>query len=109
VEIKMGCNCGKKKFNSSYNVLNAASDVITGKAEFVDDETYNKRVEICINCPGGHYSKIFKACTICKCFIKTKAKFKESSCPAAPYLIEQEDGSSIVFGEENAPYWEEVK
>jgi hypothetical protein len=76
----MACkSCHERRQN--YNALHAAKDVLTGDAEYVDKDTYDFRVGICLNCPGNYFNPTFRACNICKCFVKTKAKFKESSCP----------------------------
>lgn len=45
----------------------------------VDQKTVDKRVEICENC--DKLWKTFKVCSVCKCPIKTKTKFKASECP----------------------------
>ena len=104
----MPCNCGGAAPKKPYHVGNAVVDVVTRKAEYVDEETYNKRVATCLNCPGKHYSEVFKACMICKCFVKTKAKFAQSSCPATPKISVDSDGIQTIE-EVDAPYWDEVK
>jgi hypothetical protein len=75
----MGCPCNDKP--KKYNVVNAAVDVIKGTAEFVETEQAKARVEVCLNCPTNDYSPELKLCKICKCFVKTKARFEKSSCP----------------------------
>lgn len=100
----MGCNCGGSK-KKAYSIANVAVDILSNKAEYVDKETYNNRVNICLNCPGNHYHETLKACMICKCFVKQKAKFKQSECPARPHpSVEDPD----VIVELEAPYWEAV-
>lgn len=63
----------------SYNVIDAAKDVLTGKAEYVDDITYRARMDACDNCP--HKRKTIGVCGQCGCLLMTKCKFARSECP----------------------------
>ena len=46
---------------------------------FVGEKIYKKRITICKGCI--HYSKILGNCTICKCFMKIKARIGPQECP----------------------------
>ena len=45
--------------------------------ERVDNETYDKRISLCISC---EYLKN-KKCGICGCYVKKKAKWSSEDCP----------------------------
>tara|TARA_R110000765_G_scaffold118299_1_gene212513 strand:- start:570 stop:974 length:405 start_codon:yes stop_codon:yes gene_type:complete len=46
---------------------------------FVPDEVYQDRIAICKECV--YYSKILGNCTVCKCFMKIKARIAPMECP----------------------------
>lgn len=55
--------------------------------EYVDKETYVKRLNLCNTCPerleaskGNQLTK-FSRCPQCGCFIRLKAKLKTENCP----------------------------
>lgn len=54
-------------------------DLFNKKMGRVDAETYNKRIEICKNCP--ELLKITFQCKRCGCLMKEKSKLADASCP----------------------------
>tara|TARA_R110001632_G_scaffold49698_4_gene124345 strand:- start:264 stop:665 length:402 start_codon:yes stop_codon:yes gene_type:complete len=46
---------------------------------FVTDEVYEDRMSICKGCV--YYSSLLGNCTICKCFMKIKARLAPLACP----------------------------
>ena len=46
---------------------------------FVPNEIYEDRITICKSCV--YYSSILGNCTICKCFMKVKARISSQHCP----------------------------
>ena len=51
-------------------------------------KTHEERLEICKKCPK--YSKFWKTCTICKCFMPLKTKLRWAECPDEPPRWTQE-------------------
>jgi hypothetical protein len=49
-------------------------------AELVDDETHERRVELCLLCP----ERAHDVCSLCGCSIAAKASWAEQQCPANP-------------------------
>jgi hypothetical protein len=54
-------------------------DLLNPKTEYVDDETYNSRFNICKSCP--ELLKITIQCKKCGCFMAAKTKLQKSECP----------------------------
>lgn len=54
-------------------------DLFNKKMGRVDSETYNKRIEICKNCP--ELLQITFQCKKCGCFMKEKSKLADAHCP----------------------------
>ena len=46
---------------------------------FVPDEIYEDRIAICKGCV--YYKKLLGNCSVCKCFMKIKARISNQSCP----------------------------
>ena len=46
---------------------------------FVTDEVYEDRIAICKECV--YYSSLLGNCTVCKCFMKIKARLAPLACP----------------------------
>ena len=46
---------------------------------FVTDEVYQDRIAICKGCV--YYSSLLGNCTVCKCFMKIKARLAPLACP----------------------------
>ena len=63
----------------SYSFIEAIRDLATGRAEFVSREVFLERLGHCSGCTS--FSKLSKQCKECGCFVHSKAKFKQSSCP----------------------------
>ena len=51
-------------------------------------KTHEERLKICKKCPK--YSKFWKTCTICKCFMPLKTKLRWAECPDEPPRWTQE-------------------
>lgn len=61
----------------SYSLKDLAKDTITGSVEFVDQETYKKRINICNICDYNNY----RTCTKCGCLVDLKTKLTKACCP----------------------------
>ena len=46
---------------------------------FVPDEIYEDRIAICKGCV--YYKKLLGNCSVCKCFMKIKARISSQECP----------------------------
>ncbi|WP_307202363.1 DUF6171 family protein [Paenibacillus harenae] len=46
----------------------------------VPDEVYERRLAECGNCPKFQYGT---TCTVCGCFVRIAAKYKDRACPKA--------------------------
>ena len=51
---------------------------------FVPDEIYEDRIAICKECV--YYKKLLGNCSVCKCFMKIKARLAPMSCPQSYWL-----------------------
>lgn len=65
--------------NLFYSIKNIATDAINGEEVIVDENVYQKRIEICMNCT--YISENKTTCTQCGCVVELKAKFKSNRCP----------------------------
>jgi hypothetical protein len=54
-------------------------DLINPSTEWADEVTSNKRYDICKACP--ELLKITKQCKKCGCFMGTKTKMQDATCP----------------------------
>jgi hypothetical protein len=54
-------------------------DVLNPKAEFSEEELFNKRINTCYSCE--EFIRVTAQCKQCGCFMKLKAKLKEAKCP----------------------------
>lgn len=54
---------------------------VQGGMQNVDPVTYKNRIEICNGCPN---LTEHSTCSLCGCFMPTKAKWATSSCPDDP-------------------------
>lgn len=61
----------------SYNIINVAKDLVTGKLAIADKETANRRSAVCDGCEV----RALGVCTACGCIIAAKVKLQESDCP----------------------------
>lgn len=86
--LTMGCNCKrarrKARESKSYNVLNAASDVLKS-ALGIDDDVFapkdiaQSRLQSCLECEK--FVRVTKQCRLCGCFVAAKTKMRSASCP----------------------------
>ena len=51
---------------------------------FVPDEIYKDRIAICKGCV--YYKKLLGNCSVCKCFMKIKARISSQQCPQSYWL-----------------------
>ena len=51
-------------------------------------KTHEERLKICLKCPN--YSKFWKTCKICHCFMPLKTKLRWAECPDEPPRWTQE-------------------
>ena len=51
---------------------------------FVPNEIYEDRIAICKDCI--YYKKLLGNCSVCKCFMKVKARIATMSCPQSYWL-----------------------
>ena len=51
---------------------------------FVPDEIYEDRIAICKECV--YYKKLLGNCSVCKCFMKVKARLAPMACPQSYWL-----------------------
>lgn len=63
----------------SYNIVDVAKDMLTGKAEYVSAEEQQQRLEQCKRC--DKFVKLMNVCNQCGCYMPAKTKFKMASCP----------------------------
>lgn len=61
----------------SYNIFDAAKDLVTGKLEYAGGEEELKRLDICKPCDAN----VAGMCTACGCLIAAKVKLAKSECP----------------------------
>ena len=60
-------------------------DLLNPKIENVDEETFNNRYNICLNCPS--LIQLTKQCKKCGCFMSQKAKLPHASCPIGKWGV----------------------
>ena len=60
-----------------------------GKTLFVEDEVYNKRLEICRECPEFDFPKF--QCNECGCPLQQKARMLLDACPLDKWDIDDSD------------------
>ena len=63
-------------------------------------KTHEERLKICQKCPK--YSKFWKTCKICHCFMPLKTKLRWAECPDEPprWTQEKEYASTLWNGQE---------
>ena len=64
---------------ANYSFLDALRDIATGRAEFVPQEQFLERLDVCNKC--NYFAHLTKQCKSCGCFVHAKAKFKHAACP----------------------------
>jgi hypothetical protein len=82
----MGCNCNKKQILTSSTEINSSKKVEETKSQPFQphilpdtDSVYLQRVEICNSCE--YRDSVKERCMKCGCFIKAKARLRQSHCP----------------------------
>ena len=78
---------------------------------FVPNEVYEDRMAICKECV--YYSKILGNCTVCKCFMKIKARIGGQECPqkywAKTSEVEAPDDLPQEMIDEILDVWKDLK
>tara|TARA_R110002096_G_scaffold143587_1_gene299819 strand:- start:627 stop:1025 length:399 start_codon:yes stop_codon:yes gene_type:complete len=78
---------------------------------FVPDEIYKDRIAICKKCV--YYSSLLGNCTVCKCFMKIKARIAPMECPQKYWSktteIETPDDLPKEIVEEILGLWPDLK
>lgn len=62
----------------SYNVFNAAKDLVTGKLRLAEEDMVKVRRETCDSCEVRNSLDI---CTACGCVLSAKIRLQDSTCP----------------------------
>lgn len=71
--------CGTKTVLSQEEIDKMVSQVTAMKGvRLVDDETYNSRMEKCLECEKLEYGS---TCMLCGCVMQVRARLKEGKCP----------------------------
>ncbi|MDE7447815.1 MAG: hypothetical protein K2M51_02075 [Helicobacter sp.] len=91
----MGCNCKRARRTErkakSYNILDAASDVLKN-ALGIDDDVFapkdiaQSRLQSCLECEK--LVRATKQCRLCGCFVVAKTKMHKASCPLGKWGAE---------------------
>jgi len=63
---------------SSEEVEQLVNEQLQLETDLVDDDIYEKRLEICKNCPSLAYDT---TCSHCGCFVQYRAKLAYKHCP----------------------------
>jgi len=78
---------------------------------FVPNEVYQDRISICKECV--YYKKLLGNCSVCKCFMKVKARIAPMSCPQSYWLktteMEAPDELPKEIVEEILDMWKDLK
>lgn len=72
---------------NKFGIIDVALQELTGKTNYVSDEIRMRRLDICRNCP--HLIKLTNQCSACGCFVKSKTRYAESSCPMGKWKSEK--------------------
>lgn len=59
--------------------------LVDGENPIISDEEYERRLSICNDCES--FEKSSKRCSLCGCFMSTKAKLSTANCPALKWEI----------------------
>ena len=70
--------CSSSVIVSSEEVQKLVEEQLALEIDLVDDELYEKRLEICKNCPSLEYDT---TCRHCGCFVQFRAKLAYKHCP----------------------------
>ena len=78
---------------------------------FVSNEVYEDRIAICKECV--YYKKLLGNCSVCKCFMKVKARIAPMSCPQKYWLktteMETPDELPKEIIDEILDLWKDLK
>jgi hypothetical protein len=78
---------------------------------FVPNEVYEDRITICKGCI--YYKKLLGNCSVCKCFMKVKARIAPMSCPQKYWLkttdMEKPDSLPKEIVDEILDMWKDLK
>jgi NAD-dependent dihydropyrimidine dehydrogenase PreA subunit len=78
---------------------------------FVPNEIYEDRMAICKGCV--YYSSLLGNCTVCKCFMKIKARIAPMECPQSYWLktteMEEPDDLPQEMIDEILDLWKDLK
>tara|TARA_R110002167_G_scaffold404_2_gene1842 strand:+ start:1821 stop:2222 length:402 start_codon:yes stop_codon:yes gene_type:complete len=78
---------------------------------FVPDEIYEDRIAICKGCV--YYKKLLGNCSVCKCFMKIKARISNQECPQKFWLktteVTMPDDLPQELIDEVLDMWEDLK
>lgn len=66
-----------EEFKEKYNIT--PLDYLNPNTAYLSDEDTETRYNICLSCP--ELIKLTKQCKKCGCFMKSKTRFKEATCP----------------------------
>ena len=69
----------KKRATELLNGATVRPTDMLNKANYIDDESSNARLEICEVCPS--LLKLTHQCKECGCFMKLKVKLAAATCP----------------------------
>jgi len=71
--------CGLKTVISGEEIEKMVSEITKMKGiRLVDEETYNKRFEVCKGCEKFEYGS---TCALCGCVMQVRARLKDGKCP----------------------------
>ena len=79
---------------------------------FVPDEIYEDRIAICKGCI--YYKKLLGNCSVCKCFMKIKARISSQECPQKFWsktteVIKEPDDLPQHLIDEVIDLWDDLK
>ncbi len=71
--------CGLKTFISQEDIDKMVEDIKKMKGvRLADDELFNKRFAICMECEKFEYGS---TCSLCGCVMQVRARLKDGKCP----------------------------
>jgi len=77
--ITMSCKgCSASVIVANKDIEKLVEEQLALEIDVADDDTYEKRLEICKNCPSLAYDT---TCQHCGCFVQFRAKLAYKKCP----------------------------
>lgn len=70
--------CSASVIVSNEEIQQLVDEQLLYETDIVDDDLYNKRLEICKSCPSLVYDT---TCSFCGCFVQFRAKLMYKQCP----------------------------